>query len=109
MKVNDIKIEDLENIFEFYNQYCGGKDIIKANLKLEQVLIDIKNKGITSKDGYRLGSNWSDNSKLRFYVRNNEVIPIFNLNMQESDMFYDEAQEFSKEINTKLFDYVNNL
>jgi len=109
MKIDDIKIGDLEKIFEFYNQYCGEFNMQVANIKLDEILMQIKNKDFITKVGYRLGSIWSGSSCLRFRFQNNDVIPVFDPNMQESDMFYDEAQEFSKEINAKLLDYVNNL
>ena len=88
MNVKDIKVQDLEMLFNIYYCMCGGNDYKKKSyINLEYITNDIHNKGHSSKDGYRLGSDWSNNSKIRFEYKNNEVIPIFNPNMQKNELF----------------------
>ena len=106
MKLEELKLSDIEKIFELYEKYCvpGLVPINETEHYAKDVLNDLKN-GL-GRD-YRFGSKWDENSKLKFSINHKKEISIsFYPNIHDSFLL----KRFQKEVeaNGKKFNQLVN-
>ena len=105
MKSEDIQEKDIIKIFELYKKYCGGTETDKftnpERMESKRVLKNVRERSIQSKDGWRIGSNWGNNAKLRFQYQNGEIVPKINYNYDSENEDSIKAKERFEEESIK--------
>ena len=106
MKPEEVKLSDIEKIFELYDEYCGPGlvPINETDHYAKDVLQNLKR---CFGGDYRFGSRWSENSKLQFSINQKDEMSVhFSHNLHEPLLL----KRFQKEAETngKKFDELAN-
>ena len=106
MKPKEVKLSDIEKIFELYEEFCGPGlvPINETNHYAKDVLQNLK-RGFGG--DYRFGSKWSEISKLQFSINQKDEMSVhFYHNLHEPLLL----KRFQKEADTKgkKFDQLAN-
>lgn len=112
MKIENLTEEHIEHIYELWDKHMGRLSCLPKPSRLVEVI----NESLTDssvrfgiQDGYRTGSKWSINSKLRFKIDiiTKEFYPNFDDNMFENDPNRPEAIEAGKRFVEEATKYLN--
>jgi hypothetical protein len=111
MKLSGLKEEDLVEIVNLYETYCGvgRKNFVDVLFRPPELVLEYLKK--TKSATYRIGSKWDMHSKLLFKVDfDDNIIVEFNPNFDpvaRSGPLYEEALKTGKEFVDVAMKYLN--
>lgn len=83
--IDTVTPEDINSILKLYQAICGGSvRYINAEDVIRTLKSDDRHDRFVIQDGYRIGSKWSMNSKIRFSVKDGRVLAIMDENLDHS-------------------------